>query len=348
MPSPESVHIVAAAEGDIGARLDHLLSRALADIGLSRTRIQALIRDGAVREEASGAIVADAGGKVKSETRFVVSLPPPKPSPLEARDIPLDILYEDEFLLVVNKPAGLAAHPAPGHRRDTLVNALLFHCGETLSGIGGVSRPGIVHRLDKDTSGVLVAAKQDGAHRELARQFAEKKGGGAERVYIAFAWGRPVPDAGSIRAAIGRASGGSGNARLRMRVAPARGGREAVTRYRVSAVYGGEICRLLCRLETGRTHQIRAHLAHIGHPLLGDALYGSGFRTRARRLPSPARETAAGLERQALHAWRLGFRHPADGREMRFEADMPEDLRRLEAALTSALECDEMGDGGRN
>ena len=344
---PVVAHIVAAgdaADSPVGERLDRLLSRSLAEAGLSRSRIQALIRAGAVSEQASGDIVADAGQKVKPGTCFVVRVPPPAPSRLDAQELPLSILHEDDCLLVLDKPAGQAVHPAPGHRRDTLVNALLAHCGASLSGIGGVARPGIVHRLDKDTSGLLVVAKSDRAHRALARQFAAHgRDGALEREYIALVWGRPVPDAGRIDLPIGRGGRGGGRTRLRMRVAPARGGRAAVTRYRVVRKYAGcageeEVVasRLVCCLETGRTHQIRAHLAHAGHPLLGDPLYGAGFRTRVRRLPAAAQEPVAGLRRQALHAWRLGFRHPDSGEALRFESPLPEDLRRVEAALASA------------
>lgn len=347
MPPQDSVHIVAVADASAGERLDRLLSRGLAEAGLSRSRIQSLIRAGAVSEQASGDIVTDANRKVKPGTGFVVRVPAPAPSHLDAQELPLSILHEDDSLLVLDKPAGQAVHPAPGHRRDTLVNALLAHCGATLSGIGGVARPGIVHRLDKDTSGLLVVAKSDGAHRALARQFAAHgRDGALQREYVALVWGRPLPDVGRIDLPIGRGGGrGGGMGRLRMRAAPARGGREAVTRYRVAQAYGagaaGEAVasRLVCRLETGRTHQIRAHLSHIGHPLLGDPLYGAGFRTRVRRLPAAARQPVAELRRQALHAWRLGFRHPDSGEALCFESPLPEDLRRVEAALASAARC---------
>ena len=329
-----------AADASGGERLDRFLSRNLAAAGLSRNRIQALIRAGAVSERGSGDIVTDVGKKIKADAGFFVRVPPPLPSHLAAQEIPLSILYEDESLLVLDKPAGQAVHPAPGHHRDTLVNALLAHCGETLSGIGGVVRPGIVHRLDKDTSGLLVVAKNDGAHRALARQFAAHgRDGALQREYVALVWGKPVPDAGRLDLPIGR--GGGGRARVRMCASPVRGGKPAVTCYRVACNYAlrpGEdaiASRLFCRLETGRTHQIRVHFSHIGHPLLGDPLYGTGFRTRARCLPSPAQETVLALRRQALHAWRLGFRHPENGEVMCFESPVPQDLRRVEAALNS-------------
>ena len=341
MPTQERVHIVEASEDNVGERLDHLLARALGAEGLSRSRIQSLIREGEVRDQTTGDIVTDANLKVKSGASFLVHVPEPKDSHLAAQDIPLNILHEDDALLVLDKPAGQVIHPAPGHRDDTLVNALLAHCGESLSGIGGISRPGIVHRLDKDTSGVLVVAKSDAAHQGLAKQFsAHGRDGALQREYIALVWGRPIPDAGRIDLPIGRSgSRGSkgGKARLRMRAAPSQGGKEAVTRYRVTHAYKDDIAsRLICELETGRTHQIRAHLSHIGHPLLGDPLYGAGFRTRALRLETQAREALDTLQRQALHAWRLGFLHPISGERMSFESPPPEDLHSVETALAAA------------
>ena len=347
MPVLDSVHIVAAdetgdaAEASAAERLDHLLSRRLAEAGLSRSRIQALIRAGAVSEQASGDIVADPSRKVKPGASFAVRVPAPAPSHLDAQKLPLHILYEDDSLLVLDKPAGQAVHPAPGHRRDTLVNALLAHCGASLSGIGGVARPGIVHRLDKHTSGLLVVAKHDSAHRALAQQFAAHgRDGALQRQYIALVWGRPVPDVGRIDLPIGRGSGrGGSRARLRMSAAPARGGKPAVTRYQVVQKYAAASAeepvasRLSCCLETGRTHQIRAHLSHIGHPLLGDPLYGAGFRTRIQRLPEAAAGVVAGLRRQALHACVLGFQHPESGEPLRFQSPLPADLERVAAAL---------------
>ncbi|MCY4031969.1 MAG: RluA family pseudouridine synthase [Hyphomicrobiales bacterium] len=344
MPSKEIVHTVEAGETDANERLDVLLSRSLAEEGLSRNRIQALIKAGAVCDTDAGTVLMDANIKIKPGVRIVVRVPPSAPSDIAAAHIPLDILHEDDDLLVLNKPAGRVIHPAPGHRDDTIVNALLAHCGSTLSGVGGVARPGIVHRLDKDTSGLIVVAKNDFAHRHLAAQFAAHgRDGALEREYIAFIWGLPIPNAGRIDAPIARANARGGKssprARLRMRAGRGQNGKQAVTHYQVTQGYGDGtqdgtlVSRLLCRLETGRTHQIRAHLSHFGHPLLGDHLYGAGFKTRAQRLPPQAREIAAALQRQALHAWKLGFLHPKTDEHIRFEAPLPDDLARLEAAL---------------
>lgn len=333
------VHIVAVGDENEGERLDRLLSRDLKDTGLSRNRIQALIRGGSVAEQGNGIIVTDVNTKVKPGACFAVSVPSPAPSPIAAQKLPLAVLYEDEALLVIDKPAGQLVHPVPGYRRDTLVNALLAHCGKSLSGIGGVSRPGIVHRLDKDTSGLLVVAKSDRAHQMLARQFAAHgRDGALEREYIALVWGRPVPDFGRIDLPIGRGGGRGNRDRLRMRVGSIHG-KVAVTYYQVVRRYvarKGEddiASRLICRLVTGRTHQIRAHLSYIGHPLLGDPLYGAGFRTRADRLQPQARDLTCALGRQALHAWRLGFHHPYSGKHLIFESPLPKDIHRAEMAL---------------
>lgn len=344
MSSKEIVHNVEASEIHANDRLDILLSRSLAEAGLSRNRIQALIKAGAVFDTDTGAVLTDANIRVKPGVRIVVHVPPSAPSDVSVAHIPLDILHEDEDLLVLNKPAGRVIHPAPGHHDDTIVNALLAHCGSTLSGIGGVARPGIVHRLDKDTSGLIVVAKNDFAHRHLAAQFAAHgRDGALEREYIVFTWGLPIPNAGRIDVPIARANARGGKnsprARLRMRAGGGQNSKQAVTHYQVTRSYGDGtqkgtlVSRLLCRLETGRTHQIRAHLSHFGHPLLGDHLYGAGFKTRAQRLPPQAREITAALQRQALHAWKLGFLHPKNGEHIRFEVPLPDDLARLEAAL---------------
>ncbi len=307
-------------DADVAGRLDRALADAAPD--LSRARIQALMAEGAVSR--AGHTLADVSAKALPGL-YLIEIPPPAPADPEPEAIALAVLYEDEHLIVVDKPAGMAAHPAPGSETGTLVNALLAHCGASLSGIGGVARPGIVHRLDKDTSGVMVAAKTDAAHRGLAALFERHD---IERVYLALTRGAPKQAAGDIATRIGR----SPRDRKKMAVV-ARGGREAVTHYRVERRYGPEArpsaARVACQLETGRTHQIRVHLAHIGAPCLGDPLYGAGA-------PAPAVKAAiaqAGLARQALHAAVLGFVHPITGERLRFEADPPDDFARTERLL---------------
>jgi 23S rRNA pseudouridine1911/1915/1917 synthase len=305
-------------------RLDRVLARRLPE--LSRTRLKSLIEAG---------LVADADGPVlKPNARasgvVVIDLPPPEAAEPRPEAIPLAVVFEDADLVVVDKPAGLVVHPAPGNWTGTLVNALLAHCGAELSGVGGVARPGIVHRLDKDTSGLLVVAKSDAAHRGLADQFADHgRSGPLEREYLAFAWGAPREARFSVEGPIGR----DPRNREKMAITPA--GKPAVTHVERRAVYaGGEASLLACRLETGRTHQIRVHLAGRGHPILGDDLYGAGFRTKAQKLPQEAARTVAGLGRQALHAHVLGFAHPTTGRSLRFRSELPPELARLQDTLT--------------
>jgi 23S rRNA pseudouridine1911/1915/1917 synthase len=319
LPLSGGVREVLLGDG-VGGRLDRALTDAAPD--LSRARMQALMAAGAVRS--GGKVLSDASAKA-SAGRYLIDIPPPAPADPQAEAIPLAVLFEDEHLIVVDKPAGIAAHPAPGSETGTLVNALLAHCGASLSGIGGVARPGIVHRLDKDTSGVMVAAKSDAAHRGLALLFERHD---IERVYFALTRGAPKKAAGTIATRIGR----SPRDRKKMAVLPG-GGREAVTHYEVRRRYGPAArplaARVACRLETGRTHQIRVHLAHIGAPCLGDPLYGAGA-------PAPAVKAAmaeAGLTRQALHAAVLGFVHPITGESLRFERDPPADFARIELAL---------------
>jgi 23S rRNA pseudouridine1911/1915/1917 synthase len=313
---PDSLEIE-LAEG-MAARLD----RALADAApeLSRARIQALLAEGAVRRGAE--IVTDASARPLPGL-YRIDIPPPTPATPRPEAIPLTVLYEDAHLIVVDKPAGMAAHPAPGSETGTLVNALLAHCGASLSGIGGVARPGIVHRLDKDTSGVMVAAKTDAAHRGLAALFERHD---IERVYLALSRGAPRNASGTVATRIGR----SPRDRKKMAVL-ARGGREAVTHYRTLTTFGPaarpQAAKIACRLETGRTHQIRVHLAHIGAPCLGDPLYGAGARGDLGAW------AGAALPRQALHAAVLGFVHPITGEALRFETDPPADIARTAKAL---------------
>ncbi|WP_375466106.1 RluA family pseudouridine synthase [uncultured Methylobacterium sp.] len=308
-------------------RLDRALAAAFPDV--SRARLQDLVREGRVRRD--GATVRDPAAKVGPGARLALTVPEavaPEPLP-EARR--LVIPYEDDDLVVVDKPAGLVVHPAPGHEAGTLVNALIAHCGASLSGIGGVRRPGIVHRLDKDTSGLIVVAKNDAAHQGLTAQFADHgRSGPLERAYQALAWGVPEPRVGTIDASLAR----SQRNREKIAVVRAGEGRRAVTHYAVEAAYP-EACLLRCRLETGRTHQIRVHLSHRGHPLLGDAVYGSAFRTKAARLAEPAQAALAALGRQALHAALLGFAHPRTGDPLRFKSPLPASMARLVRALAA-------------
>ncbi|TCT06887.1 RluA family pseudouridine synthase [Aquabacter spiritensis] len=323
-------HITVKAE-EAGQRTDRVLAARLAP--LSRTRIQRLVAEG--RVENGDRVVGDAAERVNPGDVLCLRIPAPEPATPEPEAIPLAIAYEDDQVIVIDKPAGLVVHPAPGNWSGTLVNALLHQCRGSLSGIGGVRRPGIVHRLDKDTSGLLVAAKTDVAHRALSAQFADHgRAGDLERAYLAFVWGAPEQK-GTIDAPIDRHPA----SRVKMAVRP--GGRQAVTRWRRIETFadatGAPVAALVeCQLETGRTHQIRVHMAHIGHPLLGDEIYGPGFRTKLARLAAPAAAALSGLGRQALHATRLGFAHPTRGEVLSFESPLPPDLAALRQALAAS------------
>ena len=314
-----------------GERLDRVLARHFTD--MSRTRLQALIRAGAVR--IPEAEITDPSFKLRGDETVTVAVPAAAPYEPEGQAMPLTILHEDEHLLVVDKPAGLVVHPAAGHPDKTLVNALIAYCGERLSGIGGIRRPGIVHRLDKQTSGLMVVAKTDKAHRALAKQFADHgREGALDREYQALIWGRPRADAMVIDRPIGR----DVRHRERMAVVAEGRGKRAVTRLYVLRTFPQNasppiVSLVRCRLETGRTHQIRVHLSHIGHPLLGDPLYGGGFKTKAGKLDENGRAALLALGRQALHAAILGFAHPATGEHLRFESALPPDMVALEIAL---------------
>ena len=305
---------------EAGERIDKLLAGRIAD--LSRARIQALMAEGMVSRD--GAPCADPSAKAVAGLYSLI-IPPPAPAEPEAEDIPLIVLFEDAHLIVVDKPAGMAAHPAVGTPNGTLVNALLHHCGDSLSGIGGVARPGIVHRLDKDTSGVMVAAKTDAAHAGLSKLFAAHD---IDRMYLALTRGAPKDAKGTVDTQIGRSS----TDRKKMAVLVS-GGRNAVTHYAVQRRFGpparAVAARVACRLETGRTHQIRVHMASLGSPCLGDPLYGGGAPVVAVREAM----AAAGLTRQALHAAVLGFAHPITGERLNFETPPPADMWALEAAL---------------
>ena len=304
-------------------RLDRFLAARAQ--GFSRTRLKALIEEGHVR--VGDAVCRDPSRKLSLGAQVTLAAPPAQETHVLGEDIALDVVFEDEHLVVVNKPAGLVTHPAPGHATGTLVNALIRHCGASLSGIGGVRRPGIVHRLDKDTSGLIVAAKTDQAHKGLADLFADHgRSGSLVREYAALVWNDFPVRSGVVDAPLAR------HPASRERIAVLAHGRRAVTHWRVEAPLGAA-ARVRCRLETGRTHQIRVHLAHIGHPLLGDPLYGAGFRTKANRISEPAKAALIALARQALHAQTLGFEHPATGEPLYFERDPPQDFLNLEAAL---------------
>lgn len=324
-----------ADTGTAGERIDQWLAARLGP-DLSRSRIQALIREGAV--SVNDAPVLEPKRKLIPGDRIVLAMPEPEAAAPEGEDIPLDILFEDDDLIVVNKPAGLVVHPGAGNWTGTLVNALIHHCGASLSGIGGVRRPGIVHRLDKDTSGVLVVAKNDRAHRALSEAFADHgRTGDLERAYDALVWGSPARVTGTVDAPIGR----SGSDRTRQAVVreTASDARHAVTHFTILERFGEKpdataMASLVeCRLETGRTHQIRVHMAHIGHPLLGDHDYGKAFFTKANKLDEPLADLVRGFPRQALHARLLAFRHPSTGALMRFEAPHPADLAELVEAF---------------
>ncbi len=310
------------------ARLDKALALAFPDI--SRARFQSLIAEGHVSVEGRAAI--EARTKVKAGQQLSVSIPEAAPAEPKAERIALDVVYEDRDLIVIDKPAGLVVHPGAGNETGTLVNALIAHCGASLSGIGGVKRPGIVHRLDKDTSGLLVVAKNDAAHHGLSEQFAAHgRDGRLQRAYLAVVWGTPERRLGTVTASLARSTAN----RQKMAVSRSAQAREAVTHYEVLEQFGSPplSCLVRCELETGRTHQIRVHMAHIGHPLLGDATYGTGFKSAAVKLPEHARLALNILNRQALHATVLGFEHPRTGRSLRFERPPPAELVRLIAAL---------------
>ncbi len=317
----------AATAGDAGQRLDRVLAEALD--GVSRARVKALIEAGHItrRDGVHGAAtITEPSSRVKPGQTFAIFLPQPRPAVPVAQALPLEIVYEDEDMIVIDKQAGLVVHPAPGNPDGTLVNALIAHCGDGLTGIGGVMRPGIVHRLDKDTSGLMVAAKTQAAHEGLSAQFAARSVG---RVYCAVVWGVPVPAQGEIAGNIGR----SPRNRKKMAVLK-QGGKKALTRYEVAKNLGpghpGSASVVDCRLATGRTHQVRVHMAAISHPLIGDPLYGRGPGGAGRgggasHLPPLARH----FPRQALHARALAFRHPRTAQSVEFSSPLPQDMREL-------------------
>jgi 23S rRNA pseudouridine1911/1915/1917 synthase len=321
-------------EGDEGsARLDRVLATRLTE--LSRSRLKALILEG--RVEVQNTPIRDPAYHVARGETITIEVPEPAAAEPLPENIALNIVYEDDDIIVIDKPKGLVVHPSAGHETGTLVNALIAHCGASLSGIGGVKRPGIVHRLDKDTTGLLVAAKNDAAHQSLSTQFSDHgRSGEMRRGYLAFVWGVPNRQRGTIDAPIDRHV----FAREKMAVRP--GGRQAVTHWETlqsfTGVDGKPVAALLaCELETGRTHQIRVHLAHIGHPLMGDSVYGSHFKTKASHLGPQSQEALNALDRQALHAYLLAVEHPKTGAILEWKSDLPQDLAALRHCLQAAL-----------
>ncbi|HYZ40885.1 MAG TPA: RluA family pseudouridine synthase [Stellaceae bacterium] len=319
---PGELQLLIQAEAtDAGQRLDRVLALHLPQ--LSRSRLKRLIEAGQVSEE--GRALRDPSLRVKIDQKFIIILPQIEDVVASAQPIALDIRFEDEHLIVIDKPAGMVVHPAPGNLDGTLVNALLAHCGASLSGIGGVRRPGIVHRLDKDTSGLMIVAKTEAAHDGLSRDFAARR---IERAYAAFVWGVLTPTAGEIAGNVGR----SPVNRKKMAVVGPEKGKSAVTRYRVERVFGRYAALVECRLATGRTHQIRVHFAHIGHPLIGDPVYGTRVGRSLTRV-GPIGARIAALPRQALHARLLGFTHPITKEHREFVSPLPADLRELHKSL---------------
>ncbi len=309
-----------SSETDTGTRLDRYLAETAARDDLSRSRVKQLIQNGHLT--CNGAKISNPAASVKPDQLYHLILPIAVEAAPQAEDIPLDVLYEDEHLILVNKPVGLVVHPAPGSETGTLVNALMAHCGDSLSGIGGVMRPGIVHRLDKDTSGVMVAAKSEAAHQKLSKMFAKHD---MDRRYQALIWGLPQARSGVVDAPLGR------HKTDRKRQAVIADGRDARTHYSTLRDLPPFGALVECVLETGRTHQIRVHMAHIGHGLIGDPLYGRA--PRAGQMPDrTSREGLSALRafpRQALHAAILGFDHPITGQHLHFETDLPADMQSL-------------------
>ena len=318
---------ITSDEASSGQRLDRWLA-ATCPAELSRSRLKALILDGQLR--CNGVSLTDPSASVKPDTTYELTLPPPVDAEPKPENIPLDIYYEDEHLIVLEKPAGMVVHPAPGSPDGTLVNALLYHCGDSLSGIGGVARPGIVHRLDKDTSGVMMAAKSEKAHQKLAKLFARHD---LDRRYNALVWGLPPERIGTIDAPIGRSK------HDRKKQAIMETGKEAITHYQTKRDLPPFSALIECQLETGRTHQIRVHLAAMGYGIIGDPLYGTPLRS-AQVPDQISRDLLAQMrqfERQALHAAILGFRHPITGEELSFESPLPEDMKALIKTIETGI-----------
>jgi len=318
------IRVEIAAE-QAGERIDRALAAARPEF--SRSRVKALIEQGHL--SLAGATIEDASLRVKPGQVFELTVPEAAPAKPQGQAIALDVVYEDDDLIVIDKPAGMVVHPAPGNPEGTLVNALIAHCGDSLSGIGGERRPGIVHRIDKETSGLLVAAKNDATHQALSAAFAAHA---IERAYLCIVWGVPSPMVGSIAGNIGR----DPKDRKRMAVVT-RGGKPAHTDYQVLKPFGLGAALVECRLKTGRTHQIRVHMAKIGHPLIGDPTYGKATQARRGRLAPAARAAANAFPRQALHATLLGFSHPRTGEFLSWHSESPADFKGLEQTLAASI-----------
>lgn len=308
-----------------GQRLDRFLADAIGT--LSRSRVKALIEQGQARRD--GKVLSEPSEPVRPGAIYELALPPPAPATPQPQSIPFPILYEDADVIVLDKPAGLVVHPAPGNEDGTLVNALLAHCGDQFTGIGDERRPGIVHRLDKDTSGIMVVAKTQLASSALTAAFAARD---LDRAYLALVWGLPSPLEGDMEGDIGRDK----RDRKRMAVVT-RNGKPALTRYRMLRTWGTSVSLLECRLATGRTHQIRVHLASRGHPVVGDPLYLRRVPAVARSLPEPIRDRLLDFPRQALHAARLGFVHPRTGKPLQFSTEVPADMAEILSSLDRDL-----------
>lgn len=321
---------IIVSQQEAGTRLDRLLADRLPDI--SRSRIKNLISDGHLSQltDTSPIAISSVSQKVKEGDTYQLSLPEPETAEPTPQNIPIEIVFEDDYLVIVNKPAGMVVHPAPGSPDGTLVNALLHHCEGSLAGIGGVKRPGIVHRIDKETSGLLVVAKTDQAHAGLSAQFADHS---CERIYTAICRGMPSQLNGRIEGNIARHP----KDRKKMAITD-RGGKHAVTHYRTLETYssGGHYVasKIECQLETGRTHQVRVHMASINHPLIGDPVYGNPGRLPAA-VSGMVKSELKGFKRQALHARTLGFLHPVSGKALKFSSELPNDMSRLLETLAS-------------
>lgn len=313
----ESYNLIATSKM-AGKRLDKILAENIED--LSRTRIQALIESGNIYS--NNELVTDRSHKIRNGDDITIEIPEAEPTHITAKVIPLDIPFEDEYMLVINKAAGMTVHPGAGNHSDTLVNALLAHCGDSLSGIGGVQRPGIVHRLDKDTSGLMVVAKTDKAHVELAKQIEDRS---FQRVYQTVCWGAISPRSGEIEGNIGRST----KNRKKMAVVPS-GGKEALTYYTTKEVFGIRLAsHVECKLKTGRTHQIRVHMTENGHSLIGDQSYGNSSRKILKTIDNETAEYIRNFPRQALHSHYINFLHPISGDRMEMSSPLPEDMQEL-------------------